>query len=160
LINTFTGHTNWVNSIDYSTFDDCQFICSGSDNKTIRVWDVDNNKQIQSFNGHSFRVNCVKFSPYHYHNHRQHVICSSSFARTIRFWDFKHNKQLQIFNGHTNSVYGIEFHSNSPDLNQIENLWWILKTKVFKNGPFGSKEKLQKQFKLKLKKKTKKHAQT
>ncbi|ETO07761.1 hypothetical protein RFI_29629, partial [Reticulomyxa filosa] len=105
LINTFTGHTKAVLSIDYSTFDYCQFICSGSSDKTVRVWDVDNNKQIQSFNGHSNNVYCVKFSSYHYHNHRQNVICSSSIDKTIRFWDFKHNNQLQIFNGHTNGVY-------------------------------------------------------
>ncbi|ETO10616.1 DNA double-strand break repair Rad50 ATPase, partial [Reticulomyxa filosa] len=39
LNNTFTGHTNTAWSIDYSTFDDCQFICSGSYDKTVRVWD-------------------------------------------------------------------------------------------------------------------------
>ncbi|ETO16665.1 Serine/Threonine protein kinase, partial [Reticulomyxa filosa] len=61
LINTFTGHTSRVNSIDYSIFDDCQFICSGSSDNTVRVWDVDNNKQIQSFNGHSNDVLCEIF---------------------------------------------------------------------------------------------------
>ncbi|ETO03140.1 peptidase C14, caspase catalytic subunit p20, partial [Reticulomyxa filosa] len=71
LLHTFTGHTDCVWSIDYSTFDDCQFICSGSNDKTVRVWDVDNDKQVQSFNGHSNQVCCVKFSLYHYHNHRQ-----------------------------------------------------------------------------------------
>ncbi|ETN97134.1 Serine/Threonine protein kinase, partial [Reticulomyxa filosa] len=71
LINTFTGHSDDVWSIDYSTFDDSQFICSGSSDKTVRVWDVDNNKQIQSFNGHSSDVYYVKFSSYHYHNHHQ-----------------------------------------------------------------------------------------
>ncbi|ETO01268.1 peptidase C14, caspase catalytic subunit p20, partial [Reticulomyxa filosa] len=73
LINTFTGHTNTVCSIDYSAFNDCQFICSGSADRTVRVWDVDNNKLIQSFNGHSSSVCCVKFSSYHYYNHRQTV---------------------------------------------------------------------------------------
>ncbi|ETN98503.1 WD-40 repeat-containing protein [Reticulomyxa filosa] len=53
-----------------------------------------NNKQIQSFNGHSYAVYCVKFSQYHYHNNRQNVIFSSSFDNTIRFWDFKHNQQF------------------------------------------------------------------
>ncbi|ETO36060.1 G-protein beta WD-40 repeats containing protein, partial [Reticulomyxa filosa] len=96
-------------SIDYSIFGDCQFICSGSHDKTVRVCDVDNNKQIQSFNGYSDSVYCVKFSSYHYHNTRQHVICSSSNDKTIRFWDFKNNKQLQIFHGHTCGVTGIEF---------------------------------------------------
>ncbi|ETO05115.1 WD-repeat protein, partial [Reticulomyxa filosa] len=89
LINTFTGHTNTVCSIDYSKFGDCQFICSGSDDKTVRVWDVDNNKQIQSFNGHSSYVNCVKFSSYHYHNHRQNVICSSSWDKIHSFLGFQ-----------------------------------------------------------------------
>ncbi|ETO09118.1 hypothetical protein RFI_28267, partial [Reticulomyxa filosa] len=109
LINTFTGHTSAVWTIDYSTLDDCQFICSGSGDNTVRVWDVDNNKQIKSFNGHSSHVYCAKFSPCHYHNHHQYVICSSSIDSTIRFWDFKHNKQLQIFKGHTCSVHDIEF---------------------------------------------------
>ncbi|ETO05968.1 WD-40 repeat-containing protein [Reticulomyxa filosa] len=90
LINTFIGHTNIVRSIDYSTFNDCQFICSGSNDKTVGVWNFNNNKQIQSFNGHS-----------------DHVYCDD----TIRFWDFKHNKKLQIFNRHTNDVCSIEFSS-------------------------------------------------
>ncbi|ETO18426.1 WD-repeat protein [Reticulomyxa filosa] len=109
LLNTFTGHTDVVRSIDYSTFDDCQLICSGSNDQTVRVWNFDNNKQIQSFDRHSNYVYCVKFSPYHYHNHRQNVICSSSSDDTIRFWDFKNNKQLQIFNQHSGGVCGIEF---------------------------------------------------
>ncbi|ETO09439.1 hypothetical protein RFI_27940, partial [Reticulomyxa filosa] len=73
LLNTFTGHAKCVKSIDYSTFDDKQFICSGSDDKTVRVWDIDSNKQIQSFNEHLSCVHCVKFSPYHYHNNRQYI---------------------------------------------------------------------------------------
>ncbi|ETO35591.1 hypothetical protein RFI_01472, partial [Reticulomyxa filosa] len=52
LIN-ITGQTGCVRSIDYSTFDDRRFICSGSEDKTVRVWDVDNNKHIKSFNEHS-----------------------------------------------------------------------------------------------------------
>ncbi|ETO02788.1 WD-repeat protein, partial [Reticulomyxa filosa] len=106
LINTFVGHIGWVRSMDWvrsidcSTFNDCQFICSGSDDKAVHVWDVDNNKKFQSFNGHSSFVYCAKFSSYHNH---QNVICSSSLDKTIRFWDFKHNQQLQIFNGHSDS---------------------------------------------------------
>ncbi|ETO07575.1 WD-repeat protein, partial [Reticulomyxa filosa] len=123
LINTFTGHTGWLHSIDYSTFDCDQLVCSGSNDQTVRVWDVDNNKQIQSFNGHSSFVFCVKFSLYHYHNHRQNVICSSSYDKTIRFWDFKHNKQLQVFNKLTDGVCGIEF---SPfNGGSIFVLWFI-----------------------------------
>ncbi|ETO29727.1 WD repeat-containing protein [Reticulomyxa filosa] len=113
LIKTFTGHTSWVNSIDYSTFDCGQFICSGSDDKTVCVWDVETNKQIQSFNGHSDYVYCVKFSQYHHYNNCRSVICCLSLGKTIRFWDVKHNKQLQICNDHTDCVCGMEFSSFS-----------------------------------------------
>ncbi|ETO07644.1 WD-40 repeat protein [Reticulomyxa filosa] len=109
LFDTFTGHTNWVNSIDYSTFDDNQFICSGSEDSTIRVWDIETYRQVRLFN-QSSSVNCVRFSPYHYYNnHRRNVICFSSDDKAIHFYDIKDNRQFQIFNGHTNSVFDIEF---------------------------------------------------
>ncbi|ETO31829.1 G-protein beta WD-40 repeats containing protein [Reticulomyxa filosa] len=109
LLKTFSGHTDCVYSIDCFTLDCDQFICSGSDDKTVRVWDVENNKQIQSFNGHSSSVSCVKFSPYHCRNYRRNVICSASHDKTIRFWDIKDNQQWKICKEHTKGVCGIEF---------------------------------------------------
>ncbi|ETO14394.1 hypothetical protein RFI_22973, partial [Reticulomyxa filosa] len=64
LLSTFIGHTDRI---------------------SIRVWDIENNKQVQSFNRHSNKVFCVKFSLYYYHNNDQNVICSSSFDSIIRF---------------------------------------------------------------------------
>ncbi|ETO33775.1 hypothetical protein RFI_03327 [Reticulomyxa filosa] len=109
LLKTFCGHTDYVWSIDYSTFDDGEFICTASNDNTICVWNIETNKQTQLSYGHSDSVYCVKFSPYHYHNHRRSVICSSSFDRTIRFCDIKDNQLLQLFNGHTGWIGGIEF---------------------------------------------------
>ncbi|ETO33707.1 G-protein beta WD-40 repeats containing protein [Reticulomyxa filosa] len=108
LLKIFAGHTHCVNSIDYTIFADSQFLCSGSSDETVRVWDFNNNKQIQLFNEHSKSVHCVKFSPYHCNDHRN-VICSSSNDRTILFWDIEDNQQFQIFVGHAGSVNSIEF---------------------------------------------------
>ncbi|ETO04527.1 G-protein beta WD-40 repeats containing protein [Reticulomyxa filosa] len=96
--------------IDYLSSDDGQFICSGSIDNTIHVWDIENNKQIQSFNGNS-NVYCVKFSQYHYYNNHRSVICSSLHNETIHFWDFKDNQQLKTLNKHTGWISGIEFSS-------------------------------------------------
>ncbi|ETO14539.1 ribosome assembly protein 4 (RSA4) [Reticulomyxa filosa] len=109
LLKTFSGHSNNVWSIDYSTLDDMHLLCSGSGDRTVRVWDMETNRQIQLFNKHSESVFCVKFSSYHYYNHRLNVICSSSFDNTIRFWDFKNNQQLQLFNEQVGWIGGIEF---------------------------------------------------
>ncbi|ETO07882.1 hypothetical protein RFI_29509 [Reticulomyxa filosa] len=92
--------------IDYLSLDDGQFICSGSIDNTIRVWDIENNKQIQSFNGNS-NVYCVKFSRYHYYNNHRSVICSSLHNETIHFWDFKDNQQLKTLNKHTGWISDI-----------------------------------------------------
>ncbi|ETO14593.1 WD repeat-containing protein [Reticulomyxa filosa] len=108
LLNTLHGHTNWVNSIDFSTFDDIKLLCSGSSDKTVRVWDLETNKQIQLFDGHLNSVYCVRFSQYYYHNNHSNVICSSSDDQTVRFWDVKENRQINIFNGHTGGIFGIE----------------------------------------------------
>ncbi|ETO33738.1 G-protein beta WD-40 repeats containing protein [Reticulomyxa filosa] len=111
LLKTFTGHNRCVYSIDCSTFDGCSLLCSGSDDKTVRVWDIETNEQIQLFNGHEGYVYCVKFSQYHHYNNHRIVICSSSFDKTIRFWDIKHNKQLQMLMEQRGHVYSIEFSS-------------------------------------------------
>ncbi|ETO25903.1 G-protein beta WD-40 repeats containing protein [Reticulomyxa filosa] len=99
-LKTFTGHTAPVCGIDYSTFDNGKLLCSGSGDKTVRVWDVETTKQIRSFNGHSHYVFFVAFSPYHYYNHHRTVICSSSADKTIRFWDMNADKDFQMLNGH------------------------------------------------------------
>ncbi|ETO15401.1 WD-40 repeat-containing protein [Reticulomyxa filosa] len=108
LLKTFNGHSSYVYSIDHSTFDGKQFLCSGSADNTVRVWDIENGKQIQSFNKHSNEVICTKFSSYHYINNRN-VVCSSSSDQTIRFWDIQDDKQLQVFSEHTRGVCGIDF---------------------------------------------------
>ncbi|ETO09292.1 hypothetical protein RFI_28093 [Reticulomyxa filosa] len=109
LLKTFYGHANAVWSIDYSTFNDDQLLCSGSIDNTVRVWNIKTNEQIQLFNKHSSFVYCAKFSSYHHYNNHQNVICSSSNDKTIRFWDVKNNQQLQMFDEHINCVVGIEF---------------------------------------------------
>ncbi|ETO08621.1 hypothetical protein RFI_28765 [Reticulomyxa filosa] len=43
-----------VNSIDYSTFNGSQFLCSESHDETVRVWNIKRNKQIQILNGNSY----------------------------------------------------------------------------------------------------------
>ncbi|ETO12073.1 NACHT and WD40 domain protein [Reticulomyxa filosa] len=111
LLKAFRGHNIRVNSLDYFIFDNRQFICSGSNDRTVCVWNIETNKKVQSFNGHLDHVTCVKSSQYHCYNNRRGVICSSSLDNTIRFWDIKYTQELQAFNKHTAGVCGIEFSS-------------------------------------------------
>ncbi|ETO17417.1 WD-40 repeat protein [Reticulomyxa filosa] len=102
---TFNGHSNALFNIDHSTFDSNQLLCSGSQDKTIRVWEVETAKHI---------VYCVKFSPYHCNRNvmtqSRRVICCSSHDKTIRFWDLETAKELQMFNEHVDWLAAFNFH--------------------------------------------------
>ncbi|ETO36366.1 WD-40 repeat protein [Reticulomyxa filosa] len=107
---SLNAHNDYVYGIDYTTFDDNQFICSGSADKKVCVFDVNNDKYNAYFDLHLGPVYCVKFSQYHYNKNKLNIVCSSSRDNTIRFWDFKNNAQIGILkNDH--SLCGIEFSS-------------------------------------------------
>ncbi|ETO01451.1 G-protein beta WD-40 repeats containing protein, partial [Reticulomyxa filosa] len=109
LIKSLNGHSGLVLSVTYSSFDDGRFLCSGSADKTIRVWDVKTATQMKILKGHLAYVNCVKFSPYHYYRDRRLLICSASDDKTIQFWDFETEKSIQLLSGHSHSIRSIQF---------------------------------------------------
>ncbi|KIM23595.1 hypothetical protein M408DRAFT_77218, partial [Serendipita vermifera MAFF 305830] len=56
------GHTNWVNSVDFSP--DGRRIVSGSDDMTVRIWDAETGELVLGpFEGHTDRIRSVAFSP-------------------------------------------------------------------------------------------------
>ncbi|ETO11343.1 G-protein beta WD-40 repeats containing protein [Reticulomyxa filosa] len=122
LINIFNGHTDTVWSIDYLTFGDCQFICSGSHDQIVYVWDIDNNKQIQSFNEHSMTKPFVFGISNIIINYK--YLCSGSGDKTIRLWDVETSKSLHIFNGHRYSAECVDIsplQSNDNNDNNNKN---------------------------------------
>ncbi|ETO05308.1 hypothetical protein RFI_32088 [Reticulomyxa filosa] len=98
------------------------YLCSGSDDKTTRLWDVETSKSLHVFNGHENYVWCVDISPLQNNNNDKmnnigviggngYTICSGSYCN-IRIWDIETTKQSNIFKGHTNYVRSIKYGSN------------------------------------------------
>ncbi|ETO04430.1 WD-repeat protein [Reticulomyxa filosa] len=108
LLKIFSGHSDWIYSLQYSSLDGGRFLCSGSRDNTVRVWDLDTDRQIQIFNKHSDYFCSAKFSPYH-RNYHCPTICSASQDGTIRFWDIKTANEYQTFKGHSGYVCTIQF---------------------------------------------------
>lgn len=52
---------NWVKSAQFSN--DSRMIASGSDDRTVRIWDMSTNKEIVKFTDHTGMVNQVQFHP-------------------------------------------------------------------------------------------------
>jgi flagellar biosynthesis GTPase FlhF len=83
-LNRFQGHQSTVNSVAFSP--DGSRIVSGSDDKTLRLWDARTGQAIgQPLTGHQSAVWSVAFSP------DGSRIVSGSSDNTVRVWDARGN---------------------------------------------------------------------
>jgi WD40 repeat protein len=102
------GYNDYINSVAFSP--DGKFAISGSNEKTIRLWDVDTGKELRVFRGfftgHTGAVNSVSFSP------DGKYILSGGSDNKLRLWDLDTVRQIKIFSGHTGAINSITF---SPD---------------------------------------------
>ncbi|WP_422730895.1 WD40 repeat domain-containing protein, partial [Nostoc cycadae] len=102
--NRLQGHSDSVQSVSFSS--DGKTLASGSNDKTITLWNVETGKKISTFTGHSSTVVSVSFSP------DGRLLASGSLDGTIKLWNIKTGKKIGTFTGHSNSVQSVSF---SPD---------------------------------------------
>ena len=107
------GHTDQVNSVAFSP--DGNQIVSGSDDRSVRVWDAKTGEQLMELQGHINRVISVAFSP------KGNQIVSGSWDERVWVWDAKTGEQLRELQGHTGNVNSVAF---SPDGNKIVSSSW------------------------------------
>jgi WD40 repeat protein len=84
-----------------------QWIVSGSWDWTLRLWDLERNSVLRTFEGHQGTVHAVAFAP------DGLTILSASEDRTLRLWELATGKLLQIFAGHTLPVLGVAIAGDS-----------------------------------------------
>jgi WD40 repeat protein/serine/threonine protein kinase len=101
LVRVLQGHSQNVTSVCFSR--DGRFLISGSDDKTIRLWDVATGEEIRCFQGHTDKVTAVSVSPDGRH------LLSGSRDKTLRLWDVATGKEVRRFEGHTDAVHAVCF---------------------------------------------------
>ena len=108
LKRVIVGHQGWVrcSSIDPSN----EFFATGSNDRTIKFWDLATGQLKLTYTGHISVVRTIeisKQSPY---------LFSGSEDKTVKCWDLNTNKQIRNFHGHLSGVYNLSLH---PKLNLI-----------------------------------------
>ncbi len=85
------GHLDDVNSVAISS--DGKYIVSGSDDKTIKLWEISSGREIKTFRGHE-ALWSVAISP------DGKYIVSGGKTRTIDLWEISSGREIKTFRGH------------------------------------------------------------
>jgi WD40 repeat protein len=98
-LQTLTGHKDKVRSV--AVLLDGRRALSGSDDDTLRLWDLEAGVERHRFAGHTDRVNSVAVFP----DGRRAL--SGSHDKTVRLWDLEAGVELRKFEGHTGVVRSV-----------------------------------------------------
>ncbi|QIR40962.1 ribosome assembly protein 4 [Tolypothrix sp. PCC 7910] len=122
-----SSYQDSVTSIAFSS--DGKKLASGSEDKTIKLWDISSGKLLQTFNGHSGLIKTIALSS------DGQKLASGSEDKTIKLWDVTTGKLLQTFSGHSDVVNSVAFSSDGQKLasgskDKTIKLWDISTGKV------------------------------
>ena len=114
------GHSGELISVAFSPGG--KTALSGSDDKTLRLWDLASGREIRRFAGHSDKVTSVAIAP------DGKTALSGSADNTLRLWDLASGREIRKFLGHSEGVDSVAI---SPDgktaLSGWRNCFWRAK---------------------------------
>jgi WD40 repeat protein len=99
LIRTLTGHGDWVSAIALCR--DGHHALSGSEDCTLRFWDLQTGQLLRTFAGHEAGVRAVALCP-----DERHVL-SASGDRTLKFWNLETGQLIRTLMGHMDEVSAV-----------------------------------------------------
>ena len=103
-----SGHTHGVHALAFSL--DGTFLVSGSNDTTVKLWDVQTGGVVKTFYGHIHGICCVSISP------DCTTIASGSGDHTINLWDTLTGKCCCVIKEHMHEATSISF---SPSNSQL-----------------------------------------
>ena len=101
---TLKGHSSDVNSVTFSP--DGQMVATGSDDRTIKLWNLTTKQEIRTFKGHSSWIWAIAISP------DGQTIASGGADKTIKLWNLNTGEEIRTLKGHSDGITSVAF---SPD---------------------------------------------
>lgn len=123
LFSTLRGHQGDVLSLTITE----NKIISGSQDKTIKIWDLNTAKLLHTLSGHNSGIYSLAVS-----NNR---LVSSSADRTIKIWDLNSNELMVTLLGHNSHVYSLSASNDkfaSASLDKTIKIWDFETKKIYK----------------------------
>jgi len=82
---------------------DKMILASGSEDKTVRLWDTEQRAKIAALKGHEASVTAVAFSP------DGRMLATGDAGKVIKLWDVNAQRERATLIGHTNGISALTF---------------------------------------------------
>uniref|UniRef100_A0A0C9RGT4 TSA: Wollemia nobilis Ref_Wollemi_Transcript_25597_1948 transcribed RNA sequence n=1 Tax=Wollemia nobilis TaxID=56998 RepID=A0A0C9RGT4_9CONI len=97
-----SGHLGWVRSIAFDPGN--EWFCTGSADRTIKIWEVSTGKLKLTLTGHIEQVRGLAVSG------RHPYMFSAGDDKQVKCWDLEYNKVIRSYHGHLSGVYCLALH--------------------------------------------------
>lgn len=92
IIHSLRGHTGGIKCVDVT---ERGLIASGSDDNTVKLWDLFNGKFLRTLRGHMLEINAIVFIK------ESTWLVTGSEDKVFRVWDTTEGTRLRIFKGYS-----------------------------------------------------------
>jgi eukaryotic-like serine/threonine-protein kinase len=119
---------------------DQKLLVSGSEDRLIRIWNLENAEQFRTLSGHTAGIYAVVISP------DQNTIISGSQDKTVKVWDTQSGSPVHTFTGHQDVVRCVAFRAEGDLI--ASGSWdktvkiWDLKTKTLVHTLEGHQDRV------------------
>ncbi|MFM8395215.1 MAG: WD40 repeat domain-containing protein, partial [Acidobacteriota bacterium] len=105
-LSSFSAHQDWINDLVVWRDEARRLYLTASSDRTIRIWEPENNQQVTELRGHRGDVTRLILS-----NDNERLL-SSSRDRSLKIWSLEALLEPAVIKAHDNNIYTVAF---SPD---------------------------------------------
>lgn len=102
LYRVVSGHQGWVRCLAFDPSN--EFFASGSNDRTIRIWDLASGQLRLTLTGHLESITGLKISD------RSPYMFSCALDKKVKCWDLETNRVIRHYHGHLSAVNALELH--------------------------------------------------
>ncbi|KAG5178330.1 WD40-repeat-containing domain protein [Tribonema minus] len=99
---SLNGHTQGISDVAWTQ--DSRYVATASDDKLLKVWDVETGQCLHSYAGHSHHVFCCNFDM-----RGSAMLVSGSYDEHVKVWDVRHAKEVRTLASHSDPVTAADF---------------------------------------------------